>query len=247
MTKRQGQIGLEDHYEQWFEHIASDFRATSLNELVLSLTPPGRVLDLGCGSGALSAELWRRGRKVVSQDMSERMVAMCERHLRAQGFGDAEVRLGGVETVSERGDFDAVVALDVIEHIDDDEAALVIMREALTPDGTLVLSVPAMSRLFGPKDVEVGHYRRYDREPLLEVVRRAGFEVQTCRFWNVLGVAPVWVSNLRNKRLDESVRYSRSRLSRALNSALRGWFRVVENPLRPPLGLTLLLTARPAR
>jgi len=51
--------------------------------------------------------------------------------------------------------------------------------------------------------------------------------------------------NRRGVRLDESVRYSASPAKRALNATLSAWFRYVENPLRPPLGMTLLVQARP--
>jgi len=239
-----GQEGLEDHYEQWFAHIATDFRATSLNRLVLGHVPPGRVLDIGCGSGALSAELLRAGRMVTSQDISERMVAMTRMHLDRQGLDAGHVRLGTIESITERGTFDGIVALDVIEHIEDDYAALVRLREALAPNGTLVLSVPALTWLYGPKDVAVGHFRRYDRDGLSALLARAGFRLERCRYWNALGIAPVWLANLRGKRLDESLRYSNSPVKRTLNAALSAWFRFVENPLPVPLGMTLLVRAR---
>lgn len=240
-----GQTGLEDHYEQWFAHIATDFRATSLNRLVLEWVPEGRVLDIGCGSGALTAELLRSGREVVAQDASERMVALTDRHLATLGLSAEDVRLGTVESLEEREAFDGVVALDVIEHIEDDLAALGRLRAVLRPSGRLVLSVPALSWLYGPKDVAVGHHRRYDKGVLLERLERAGFEVLGCRYWNALGIAPVFLMNLRGKRLDESVRYSASPAKRALNGALAAWFRYVENPVSPPLGMTLLVHARP--
>jgi 2-polyprenyl-3-methyl-5-hydroxy-6-metoxy-1,4-benzoquinol methylase len=240
-----GQEGLEDHYERWFAHIASDFRATNLNRLVLDLVPSGTVLDIGCGSGALTAELVRAGREVVAQDVSERMVALTERHLASLGLAARAIRLGTVESLEERASFDGIVALDVIEHIEDDQEALAKMRAALRPDGRLVLSVPALPWLYGPKDVAVGHYRRYDRAGLLAVLGRAGFEVLGARYWNALGIAPVWLMNRRGARLDESVRYSASPAKRALNTALSAWFRFVENPVRPPIGMTLLVHARP--
>lgn len=238
------QDGIEEHLERWFENIDTDFRAASLNRLVCQLTPPGRVLDIGCGSGALTVALLEAGHDVVSQDPSERMIAMCRAHLRRHGF-DSPVRLGGVESIPEEHEFDAVVALDVIEHVEDDLGALRSIKRALAPHGRLVLSVPALSWLYGPKDRHVGHFRRYDRLPLLDVVRRAGFDVLSCRYWNILGVAPVWLSNARGKRLNEGLRYSRTRSMRAMNAALSTWFRVAENPVRWPLGLTLIVTARP--
>ena len=61
------------------------------------------------------------------------------RHPGATACADAgHVRLGTIESITERGTFDGIVALDVIEHIEDDYAALVRLREALAPNGTLV-------------------------------------------------------------------------------------------------------------
>ena len=206
--------------------------------------PPGRVLDIGCGTGGLSAALIAGGREVTSQDPSERLLDLCRAHLRRRGLDPSRVRPGGVDEVPERSHFDAVTALDVIEHIDDDVAALTSVREALRPGGLAVISVPAISRLYGPKDVAVGHRRRYDRSDLLGVIARAGLGLETCRHWNLVGVAPVWLSVRRGKRLGEGFRYSSSWPSRALNGALRAWFRWVEEPIHPPIGLTLLASAR---
>ena len=235
--------GIDDHLARWFDNIDVDFRAVNLNRLIVSLAPRGRVLDIGCGSGALSATLLEAGCQVVSRDPSEHMVTMCRAHLERRGLvGD--VAVGGVESIAGDASFDAVVALDVIEHIEDDVAALRAMRRALKPRGTLILSVPALSKLYGPKDVDVGHFRRYDKENLLRAVSAADLRVETCRYWNVLGVAPVFLSNLRGKRLTENVRYAKTSTARALNRALGTWFRYVENPIRWPIGLTLIVTAR---
>jgi SAM-dependent methyltransferase len=203
------------------------------------------VLDIGCGSGALSAELLRGGRDVVSQDLSDRMLELCRTHLARRHLDSSGVRAGGVDDIPERDFFDAAIALDVIEHIDDDVGALRRLRDALKPTGTLIVSVPAISRLYGPKDVEVGHYRRYDKATLLDALNRAGFESEMCRYWNLIGVPAVWLSVRRGERLDEGFRYSRSPGKRALNAALRGWLRRVEGPIAPPIGLTLLATATP--
>ena len=182
---------------------------------------------------------------MISQDPSERLLALCRAHLRRRQLDDSGVRCGTIDAIPERREFDAVVALDVIEHIEDDIGALTRLRDSLRPSGQLVVSVPALSWLYGPKDVEVGHYRRYDRPTLLEALRRAGFEPLTCRSWNLIGVVPVWLSVRRGKRLSEEFRYSDSPISRAVNVCLRRWFRWFEGPVRVPVGLTLLASARP--
>jgi SAM-dependent methyltransferase len=235
----------EADLESWFAHLEADFRGTTLNRLVASMTPPGLVLNVGCGRGALTAQLIRSGREVVSLDPAEHMVAMCRGLLQRQQLDSTRVRLAGVEDIEDHATFDAVIALDVIEHIEDDLGALKRIRRALKPTGTLVLSVPSLSRLYGPKDAEVGHYRRYDKGVLIARLERSDFELHTCRYWNAIGVVPVWLSKRREKSVDDSFRYSRSPAARAINRALRLWFQEVENRVRPPLGLTLLVTARP--
>jgi SAM-dependent methyltransferase len=248
-TPSAGQVRLEEHFAA-FAELQRDFRGSSLNELIRAWVPAGRrVLDLGCGAGGLTAELLRQGCDVTSQDVSEAMVAMCRSYLDSQNLPSGGVRQGGASDLVDEGAFDTVVALDVIEHIEDDHAALLNMRRALKSTGELVLSVPALSELYGPKDEAIGHFRRYDRQPLLDMLARAGFEVQSVRYWNAIGVLPVWYSvKISKKRLDESMRYAgRSTLKRALNTALGVWFHKIENAVPMPLGLTLLVRAKPIK
>ena len=239
-----GQQGLEAHYAAWFERIRHDFRAVSLNEIICKLTPRGHVLDIGCGSGAMSAELLERGDDVVSQDASDAMLDMCRAYLQQRHLSTEGLRKGSALEVAEQGAFDAVVALDVIEHLDDDVAALGTFRRALKQTGTLVLSVPALSWMYGPKDEQVGHFRRYDKSRLLRVLDEAGFVIDAIRYWNMLGVLFVAPSVISGKRLNENVRYSKSPMKRAINLALRLWFQHVENAFEGPIGLTLIVRAK---
>ena len=243
---RGGRRALETHFEQWVDATEADFRTGSLNQLVADALTPGRTLDIGCGTGGLSAELMRRGHEVVSQDASPAIAELCRRHLAEQGLPTDSVRVGLIEDIDASERYDNVVALDVIEHIEDDGAAVRAMRDALAPSGTLLLSVPAISRLYGPKDVAIGHYRRYDRGPLAELLEGEGLRLESLRWWNLIGVPAVWLTaRLLRRRLDEGFRYGdRSRAQERLNDVLRWWFRVVEARLRPPLGLTLIACAR---
>jgi len=66
----------------------------------------------------------------------------------------------------------------VLEHIADDAAALRLWRSWLRPGGTLVLSVPARQKLWSASDVWVGHFRRYERAPLLHLLAATGFAIE---------------------------------------------------------------------
>lgn len=241
-----GREALETHFEQWVGATGSDFRTGSLNRLVADALPAGRTLDIGCGTGGLTVELMRRGHEVVSQDASPAIAELCRRHLGEQGLPGGAVRVGLVEDIDAGERYDNVVALDVIEHIEDDGAAVRAMRDALAPGGRLLLSVPALSRLYGPKDVAIGHFRRYDRGKLVDLLEREGLRVESVRWWNLIGVPAVWLTaRVLRRRLDETFRYGdRSWAQQRLNDLLRLWFQLAEARLRPPVGLTLIACAR---
>lgn len=238
------QAGIEEHLRSWSAMANRDFRASSLNELVASMLGPGSVLDAGCGSGSLSALLQRRGRQVTSRDVSPAMVELTEANLAREGLSTERVRLGGVFEIAEEGVFDNVVALDVIEHIEDDVAAVAALARAMRPGGRLVLSVPALPALYGPKDEAVGHYRRYTPASLGAAVRGARLEIERMRWWNVLGVPMVWAGNRLRRRVDGGWRAGARPWHLALNAALRVWFQHVENRVEPPIGLSLLAVVR---
>ena len=95
-----------------------------------------------------------------------------------------QLRLLGDETARQCRDllqahlprFDLIVATEVLEHYEDDVAALRLWRSRLAARGALLLSVPAFPERFGPWDVKAGHFRRYEREGLAAAFRAADFE-----------------------------------------------------------------------
>ena len=86
----------------------------------------------------------------------------------------------------EAGWADAVLLLDVLEHLDDDVAALVTARRALRPSGLLVITVPAYRWLWSGHDVALGHRRRYTARELSRVVERAELAVVHASYFNTL-------------------------------------------------------------
>jgi SAM-dependent methyltransferase len=133
--------------------------------------PKGRVLELGCGAGALIHELSREGFECTAVEHSSAAAAL------ATYINDGRAT---IRTEADEWDaaFDYVLALEVLEHIEDDGAALVQWRKWLRPGGLMVLSVPADPNRWNATDEWAGHVRRYDREHLRRVLERAGMEVE---------------------------------------------------------------------
>jgi SAM-dependent methyltransferase len=89
--------------------------------------------------------------------------------------------------------FDSVVYVSVLEHIRDDVDELRTALQLLRPGGTLALFVPAMPSLYGSLDFKSGHYRRYDRSLLQQVVADAGFEIDRVTYMDIAGVVPYFL------------------------------------------------------
>jgi len=157
---------LEDHY-WWF--VGRRGLALRLLRKYLSVTKPD-VLDLGCGTGVVLRELssWARP---VGLDMSEKALGYC----RQRQLGDL-VQGDGVKLPFQEGSFDAIIGLDIFEHIEDDRAAFAEAYRVLRPGGVVVLSVPAFKSLWGPHDVALHHFRRYRAPEVKARLAEAGFE-----------------------------------------------------------------------
>ena len=147
-----------------------------------------RILDVGCGAGTNLDLLGERypGSALHGIDIeleplrfcrSDRSVPVYQADVAALPFADAA--------------FDLVAALDTLEHFEDDEGALRELSRVCKPDGTLLLTVPAFSFLWGNVDELGHHYRRYSRKQLLDKVTRAGFSVRFARFFNYLLFPPI--------------------------------------------------------
>jgi SAM-dependent methyltransferase len=130
------------------------------------------ILEVGAGMGALGARLAVRHSYIgVEPDAQSAAVAM----RRVARNGNGRVLRGDVTALPLGSVADLVCAFEVLEHIEDDAAALRQWRERVRRGGWLMISVPAGSDRYGPSDAKVGHFRRYDHGDLAALLRRTGF------------------------------------------------------------------------
>jgi len=146
----------------------------------LDLPEPARILDAGCGSGRNMIELARRG-TVTGIELSDTSVCL------ARQRGRGEVVEGSVlEMPFPDASFDLAVSLDVIEHLEDDVAALRELRRTVAPGGALLVTVPAYKWLWSGHDVINHHYRRYTRRSMQRVAEQAGWRQARTTYFNSL-------------------------------------------------------------
>jgi SAM-dependent methyltransferase len=96
--------------------------------------------------------------------------------------------------ISKEERFDSIVIVNVLEHIEDDIQELEIAKSVLKPDGKIFIFVPAMPSLYGSMDAISGHFRRYRQSELKAVIRAAGLQTRTIRYFDPIGVLPYWLS-----------------------------------------------------
>jgi len=144
----------------------------------LDVRPPSRVLDAGCGWGVTLEALEARGYSAAGMDISRRALEMLDRPDRFLIQADLTKPL---KTDAPR--FPAVLALDVIEHLDDDREAVRRLGELVSPGGVLIVSAPALPDLFSEFDAAQGHRRRYLPDTLADAFEDSGLSLERTFWW----------------------------------------------------------------
>jgi SAM-dependent methyltransferase len=133
---------------------------------------PGRFLETGAGTGTMTRAFLDRGFTGICFDITPETRVILRENL--TGYGDRVHVADGLDDVAET--FDYLLSFEVLEHIEDDLAALRQWTAHLRPGGRLIASVPAHQRKYDRVDASVGHVRRYERAQLEELLRSAGYE-----------------------------------------------------------------------
>jgi len=126
----------------------------------------------------------------------------------------------------------------VLEHIEDDAAAVRQFRSVLPVDGRLVILVPALMSLYGSIDEAIGHFRRYTPETLRNVIESNGFRIESVEWLNLLGI-PGWFLNSRLLK-----RRSVPGLQVRLYDRIAPILARMESMVKLPVGMSLLAVAR---
>jgi len=221
-----------------------DFRNSNLFRLVASLVTGESVVDIGCGSASFAGILKAHGKHVVGIEPSSDM-----RTLAAQlnpGVVVIPGRAEEVDTLLQKY-VDSVIMIDVLEHIEKDVEQVKKVGASLKENGEFVLVVPCHPFLYGKRDKQMGHYRRYSKKSLQNLLTAGGFNVQSIRHWNILGVLPYIVSEkILRRPLESKLRGSAKTgvLAGIIQKGLHFWFNLVENNFNFGFGLSIICVAR---
>lgn len=244
-----------DFPDEWYalnqaEHFWFAWRLRVLQRLladrVASTQVPLRALEVGCGIGFLRSQIeaitpWT----IDGVDLNEPAL---QKALPSRG----RTLLYNIEDRSEmlKEHYDAVILFDVLEHIDDPAKFLAAALWHLKAGGRVIINVPALQPLYSPYDQLVGHFRRYDRGTLRQLLESPGvrLELVDMRYWGFSLVPVAWLRKLalRNSRTpDEAVAIGFNLPARWINQLFRAVMYVETGILQHPfMGSSLMALAR---
>jgi SAM-dependent methyltransferase len=222
--------GLED------AGAAEDRRRYRAYQLELIAPHCGRsVLEVGAGLGDFAAQFDDLDRLVVTDVDPDAVAAMSQRFAERPEVEARRLDLDDPATLEIGPLVSAVVAINVLEHIEADANALQRLAGLVEPGGRVVMFVPGYPQLFGEFDRQVGHVRRYTPDTLSSVFVAAGLRPLVTRPVNLLGGVAWWATVRRG-----GVGSPKPRLVRAYDRWLVPTTRFLERRVRPPFGQSVL-------
>ena len=230
----QGRMGQMDNYYRW---ILANFGGTIGR----------RVWDAGAGVGHVTQLL--ADREDVELVLATEFTDQNLETLRQRFGATPGVEIGFCDLTSPESlalrehQVDTIITLDVLEHLEDDRAAIERYRDVLQPGGHLLVKVPAHPFLYGTMDEASLHYRRYRRSELREKLAGAGFEVSKVRPMNMVATLPYF---LKGRILKKQRNFSNAIDGGKLGfyNQLMPWFERFERVVPPLFGLSLIAIAR---
>jgi glycosyltransferase involved in cell wall biosynthesis len=197
------------------------------------------VLEISAGIGNITGRLMSRRLLYVAAEKDPlHLHALRNRFLRTPNVVVQQLDPDQTEQfASMEGCFDTVLAVNVLEYLEDPAAAVRAVRRTLKPGGVLVVLAPQGPSLFGTLDRRLGHKRRYRAAEVRALLEADGFTVETSYQFNKAGTPPWWIYS----RIFSSERINKPVL-KIFDKTVWLWRRI--DGLLPWQGLSLILVAR---
>lgn len=176
--------------------VADNYRKALLREFSEYLR--GNVLEVGAGIGQITEALLGKSdiERLVSIEPDSRFYTQL-----VGKFPGHTIVQGTIENLQGDRNWDAVVSINVLEHIKNDEQELKSYQEHLRKNGgALCLFVPARMEIYAEIDRDFGHFRRYSKPELTGKLEHAGFQILRLRYYNLAGYFAWWLNFCLLKR-----------------------------------------------
>lgn len=199
-----------------------------------------RVFDVGAGLGRMVSYYIDSCDRAVATDIFDEQVAYMNSIYRNYSqFIAVKLDIMNDDLSEYIGQFDTVLCVNVLEHLENDKKAVERMKTLLTGGGKLILFVPALQRLFCRFDKNVSHYRRYNRGELSALGNACNMKVIDNRYFNIAGIFPYWLKG-RKRTVSENDSFSTglNKKSSFLYNVASKIMEPIEKLFPPPIGLS---------
>ncbi len=232
---------LENSY-WWF--VARNEILFNLIKKTSDIPKDSYILDVGCGTGGFAAKLNERY-NTICLDTSELALSYCKKrglplcyNMYIQDFPKNKYNIK------------TLTMLDVVEHVEDDNALLKEAYDLLEPDSLLVVTVPAFMFLWSNHDVIHKHYRRYTKKQLNKLLTDNNFQIEYSTYFNFFLFFPALIKRLLDKITGNDRKETEpvEKVSNWLNSIFTKIFKAEEKfinkKIKFPFGVSILTIAK---
>jgi len=186
-----GERSLESEYIDELEHLYKHNFWFRVKQRYLDLIidqPMASILDVGSGAGGNMTSYINRGFKVAVIDKSKRAIDLCKE----KGYECFQADLNeGTPNIEWQPDY--IIALDVIEHLQNPIQVLSNLQKISNPHTQLIVTVPAYQFLFSEWDRALGHIKRYNRRTLYNEINKGGWQIHRLSYIHLLPLIPALV------------------------------------------------------
>ena len=200
------------------------------------------ALDVGCGTGSNLKILRSGGLKAIGLDRSIYALSLTQNKITSPLI-NADLNYLPVRP----GSIGLIVAMDILEHLNDDISGIRSIYQALKKEGLLILSVPAFRSLWGIQDEVTGHKRRYSRQEMVKKLRQEGFEIIESSYFNFFLFVPIFFARQLIRLLGLRIQSENEVNFPIINFFLKTIFSLEVYALRYfsfPFGVSLLCIAK---
>ena len=199
------------------------------------------IAEVGAGMGNFSEFLLGTNvNHIVLFEPSDNMFASLEKKFADNSNVNTINAFFEEQSYSYNDTFDSVCYVNVLEHIEDHREALSHAYKTLHNKGHILIFVPALSFLYSNIDKKVGHYRRYSKNELVEVVTSAGFSIKKVKYFDMVGIIPWYIAFVLLKHTTTEVNVS------AYDKLVIPIMRKIERNITPIIGKNIVLVAQKA-
>jgi 2-polyprenyl-3-methyl-5-hydroxy-6-metoxy-1,4-benzoquinol methylase len=236
-------MGNQDNFKEFDfegeENLRAIAEADKFNEWMYQQVVPhctGKILEIGSGIGNISYFFDRDGMDIDLSDIREQYRSYLKKSFEKRAVLDMDIVADGFTEMhgDKLGTYDAVFALNVVEHIKDDKLAIENMIKLLKPGGKIIILVPAYQWLYNGFDVALEHFKRYTKSRLLGIFPPTGAKLIRSWYFNFAGIFGWFLvgSVMKKKLIPES--------NMKLYNVLTPIFKIADKVVLNKMGLSVI-------